>query len=262
MAGKPLVLVVARQRAVRLLVGKALRPAGLRVVAVSRAVPSEDELTDFLPDVIVLEAEEPPERTAEQIRRVKASGTAPVLLMSPRATPTRVATMLDRGADDYIARPFDSAELAARVKSLVRRHGDRLHAGRRRVGKVTVDLDARTMVGDDGRSLSLTRPEWALIARLVDSEGRILMREELLAAAFGDAARDDAALLRITIGRLRRKLGLAPWDEGAIRTIHGVGYAFDPEGRLPLSWSGRRAASSGHEERARLPASASVAAGD
>ncbi|MEA2518268.1 MAG: hypothetical protein QOF49_348, partial [Chloroflexota bacterium] len=67
MAGKPLVLVAARVRAVRLVVAAALKPAGFRVVEVGRHVPSEEELTDLRPDVIVLEAEEPPVRTAEQV---------------------------------------------------------------------------------------------------------------------------------------------------------------------------------------------------
>ena len=161
------------------------------------------------------------------------------LVMSAYATPTRVADGLDAGADDYIARPFDPAELAARVPSLVRRRGSRLHAGRREVGSTIVDLDARTITRD-GRSISLTRPEWALLAQLLHNEGRIMLREELLSAAFGAAAHDDPSLLRLSIGRLRRKLGLAPWDEGPIRTIHGLGYAFDPDGVVPLSWSGRR----------------------
>src|SRR5205085_6321176 len=59
-------------------------------------------------------------------------------------------------------------------------------------------------------------------------------------AGFGEESRDDAGQLRVTIGRLRRKLGIPAWDEGPIRTIHGIGYAFDPAGRMPRTWSGRR----------------------
>jgi two-component system, OmpR family, KDP operon response regulator KdpE len=239
MAGKPLVLVVAPERAVRLLVSAALRPAGFRVTTVSGHAPADDELTDLRPDVVVLEADETPSVTAQHVRRIERHGSTPVLLMSSGASPRRVAEMLDLGAADYIGRPFDPAELAARVRSLVRRRGDRLHAGRRRVGNATVDLDGRT-IARDGTTVALTRTEWAILAFLLHNEGRILLREELLAVGFGEAARDDSALLRLAISRLRRKLGLGPWDEGAIRTIHGLGYAFDPEGSVPRAWSGRR----------------------
>ena len=239
MPGKPLVLVAAPQRAVRLLVGTALRPAGFRVTDRAGHLPTPDELADLRPDVIVLEAEEPPSRTAANVRELAAWTPAPVLLMSPLATPTRVADILDAGADDYIARPFDPGEFVARVRALVRRRGGGLHAGRLHVGDAIVDLDKRT-VTSDGRRRDLTRVEWAILTTLVQNRGAIVLREELLAAAFGEAAHDDPALLRVAVSRLRRKLGLAPWDEGAIRTVHGVGYAFDPHDELPLAWSGQR----------------------
>jgi DNA-binding response OmpR family regulator len=123
-----------------------------------------------------------------------------------------------------------------------------------------VDLDART-ISRDGRSVNVSREEWTLLSTLLQMEGRIVWREELLTAAFGEAFRDDIAQLRLSISRLRRKLGLQPWDEGPIRTIHGLGYAYDPHGHLPRSWSGQRgldANDPGRTKRgARLAASAS-----
>jgi two-component system phosphate regulon response regulator OmpR len=262
MAGKPLILVAARDRVVRHLVTAALKPAGFRITETSHSVPSAEELTDLRPDAVIIEAEEPPSRTARQVRAMNAADPVPVLLMSALATPTRVATILDAGADEYIARPFDPAELAARVRSLIRRRGRHLHVGRTWVGPSIVDFDRRTITRDD-RSYPLTRVEWALLALLVNKQRGVVLREELLSAAFGPSAHDDPALLRLAIGRLRRKLGLAPWDEGPIRTIHGLGYAFDPDGALPLSWSGRRRpAQPEHDEGARQAASASVGGDD
>ncbi len=117
-------------------------------------------------------------------------------------------------------------------------------AGRYRIGSSVIDLDTRSITRD-GRSVGLTRPEWTLLALLLHNEGRLLMREELLAAAFGASYHDNPAQLRLAIGAVRRKLGLAAWDEGPIRTIHGLGYAFDPKGRLRRSWSGRRGSHAG-----------------
>jgi DNA-binding response OmpR family regulator len=159
--------------------------------------------------------------------------------MSALATPTRVARILDAGADDYIARPFDPGELVARVRALIRRRGTALHVGTLVVGRAVVDFDRRT-VTHGGRRRDLTRPEWAILTSLTQKRGALVLREELLAAAFGQESHDDPALLRVAISRLRRKLGFDPWDEGPIRTVHGLGYAFDPLAQLPRTWSGRR----------------------
>jgi DNA-binding response OmpR family regulator len=239
MNGKPLVLVAARERAVRGVVAAALKPAGFRIAASESDEPSADEIEDHRPDVVVMDAREPATATFDAIGRIARDASTPLLLLSSRATPARVVHGLDAGADDYLARPFDPAELSARVRSLVRRRRGRLGAGCYRVGSSVVDLDSRRITRD-GRSIGLTRPEWTLLALLLHNEGRLLMREELLAAAFGASYHDNAAQLRLAISALRRKLGLAPWDEGPIRTIHGLGYAFDPKGRLRRSWSGRR----------------------
>jgi len=241
MAGKPLVLVAAPQRAVRLLAMAALKPAGYRVALSQGSQPTADELADLRPDLIVLEAAEPPSRAAAAVRELVSLTSTPVLLMSPLATPTRVAEILDAGADDYVARPFDPDELVARIRALIRRRGRTIRAGTMRIGQAVVDLGARTVTSRGGQR-DLTRPEWALLTTLLGRQGAIVLREELLSAAFGHAAHDDPALLRVTMSRLRRKLGLAPWDEGPIRTVHGLGYTFDPHGTMPRAWLGRRAA--------------------
>jgi DNA-binding response OmpR family regulator len=238
-SAEALVLVAARQPIVRRLVSVALKPAGFSVVECDAPIPTAEILADVLPDVIVIETDGASTGTFRAIHSLAARRRVPVLLMSPEATPMRAADSLDAGADDYIARPFDPAELAARIRSLVRRQGDRLHAGRRLVGGAVVDISRRE-VTVDGRPVNLNRHEWRLLAMLLANEGRIMLREELLTAGFGEESRDDAGQLRVTIGRLRRKLGIPAWDEGPIRTIHGIGYAFDPAGRMPRTWSGRR----------------------
>jgi DNA-binding response OmpR family regulator len=257
MAGKPLILVAAHDRVVYLLVAAALKPEGFRVVDSRAARPSSELLADLRPDVVILEAEEPPSRTVEAVARITDGERTPVMLLSAAASPTRVADGLDAGADDYLTRPFDPAELAARVRALVRRQKGRLHAGRRRIGSAVVDLDSR-MIWLDGQARSLSRAEWTILGLLFEQEGHVLLHEELLSAAFGSPFRDDVAQLRLTVGRLRRKLGLAPWDEGAIRTIHGMGYAFDPENRLPRTWSGRRRPTRDEEDRGDREAAGAV----
>jgi DNA-binding winged helix-turn-helix (wHTH) protein len=87
--------------------------------------------------------------------------------------------------------------------------------------------------------VSITRTEWQLLQQFALNPGRILLHEELLTAVWGPEYRDDVVYLRLWVSQLRRKLGAEPWDEGIIRTVQGLGYAFDPEGRLPRMRSRR-----------------------
>jgi DNA-binding response OmpR family regulator len=242
MDAKPVVLVAAREAVVRRLATAALRPAGMSVVESGLDASLLDRAADANPDVIIIEAAEPPVATFALIRDLRTELSVPILLMSPLATPTRVAPALDAGADDYLARPFDPSELSARVRALVRRRGDLLRTGTHDIAGSTVDFVARR-VTRGGLATKLNRAEWSLLALLVANEGRVLFADELIAAAFGPERRGDLALLQTAIGRLRRKLGLPPWTEGPIRTVRGIGYAYDPADRMPRfrSRSARRA---------------------
>lgn len=228
---KPVVLIVAGQAVVRRLVGAALKPAGFLTLERSDFGSVDDAVFEARPDVVVVEDSGDIDQMHGLLHRFTEAESVPVLLMSPQATANRIATALDAGADDYLARPFDPSELAARVAALVRRHGGGIRSGRRQVGAAVVDL-ARRRVTRNGETVRLARPEWAVLALLLANEGRVMFHSELIAAAFGQSYGHDPVHLRTWIGRLRRKLGLAAWQEGPIRTVRGIGYAFDPAGDM------------------------------
>ena len=157
---------------------------------------------------------------------------------------------LDQGADDFVAKPFHPHELAARVRAVLRRRR-RMLGGRRKVGPALVDLDLRE-IEVDGRPVSIGRVEWLLLEHLISNEGRIMLHEELLTRVWGPEYRDDVPYLRLWIGQLRRRLGIPAWEEGPIRTIQGMGYAYDPEHVIPVMRSrrprtGRSAAGPQHD---------------
>jgi two-component system KDP operon response regulator KdpE len=249
---KPIVLVAARERAIRRLVALALKPAGFTVVESIDVGSALERAWDLQPDVLVIESPESSAEAVEMVRRMRCELSTPLLLVSARATPTRVAAALDAGADEYMARPFDPVEFAARIQSLIRRRAGRLRSGRRDVGHAVVDLAARRISRGD-RSVGLARSEWGVLSAMLGNEGHVMSHAELLGAAFSPDRRDDAAGLRFSIGRLRRKLGFAAWEEGPIRTIWGIGYAFDPDGSLPRvrSRGGLPAEAAGRNEGAR-----------
>ena len=113
------------------------------------------------------------------------------------------------------------------------------------MGPALVDLDLRE-IEIDGRRVSIGRVEWLLLEHLISNEGRIMLHEELLTRVWGPEYRDDVPYLRLWIGQLRRRLGIPAWEEGPIRTIQGMGYAYDPEHVIPVMRSRRpRAGRSG-----------------
>jgi two-component system KDP operon response regulator KdpE len=118
--------------------------------------------------------------------------------------------------------------------------------GSRQIGAATVDLDQR-VVTLAGKPVRMSRNEWLLLELFLANEGRILLHHEILSHVWGPEYRDEVAYLRLWVGQLRRKLGVGPWEEGAIRTVQGLGYAYDPQGEVPRMQSRRphRAAPAG-----------------
>jgi DNA-binding response OmpR family regulator len=129
---------------------------------------------------------------------------------------------LDLGADDYLVKPVHFGELAARIRSVVRRRYP-MRARRKRVGPWTIDLDARTATSDD-TSAPLTRGEFDILARLVQADSKIVSREELLSVVSRRPEVADLRSVDTLVSRLRRKLGDNPDAPGLIVTAPGFGY--------------------------------------
>ena len=92
-------------------------------------------------------------------------------------------------------------------------------------------------IGD--KPVRMSRSEWLLLELFLANEGRILLHQEILSHVWGPEYRDEVAYLRLWVGQLRRKLGVGPWEEGAIRTVQGLGYVFDPRNQVPRMQSRR-----------------------
>jgi DNA-binding response OmpR family regulator len=132
---------------------------------------------------------------------------------------------LDLGADDYLTKPFDPAELAARVRAVLRRAGRAAPGNCLCVGTLEVNLDAHTATVD-GKPLNLTPVEFKLLGWLMQHPGCLLTRDELLKQVWGYKARGKSRTVDVHINRLREKLGDAACDSSLIVTEHGAGYRF------------------------------------
>jgi len=199
--------------------------AGLREenYAVDTAEDGETGLykaTEFDYDCVILDGMMPVFDGWEVLRRLRPLKTTPVLMLTARdAVPDRVRG-LDAGADDYLTKPFDSEELLARVRALIRRssgHASPLIG----IGDVLVDTAAR-VVSQDGREIPLTAREYALVEYLATHRGHVVSRSELYEHLFDEHDDTLSNLLDVHVSNVRKKLG-----PDFITTRRGHGYAIE-----------------------------------
>jgi DNA-binding response OmpR family regulator len=153
----------------------------------------------------------------------------PIIMLTALDTEADAVQGLEAGADDYVTKPFGLAELRSRVRAVLRRSGPRA-ASRELIsaGGVTLDRGRREVrVGE--RLVRLTFSEFELLARLMSEPGRLLNRQELLRAIWGDSAYRDPRAIDVHIRHLREKLEERPDEPRLILTVRGAGYRFQPE---------------------------------
>jgi len=144
-----------------------------------------------------------------------------VLILTARYTLQDKIRAFDLGADDFLMKPFEQAELTARCKALIRRAGA-LPAGVVHFGRLTIDLIGHQLQLDE-QSIELTKREWAVLEGLANNLGRVVSKERLLHALSGWDQDLTANALETHISRLRAKLGSA----ALIRSIRGLGYRLE-----------------------------------
>ena len=158
------------------------------------------------------------------IREFRGWSQAPVLVLSAREGEERKVQALDAGADDYLVKPFGVAELLARVRVQLRRHGGGNAADPvLRVGPIAVDRALRT-VTRDGEELHLTPIEYRLLQELATVPGRVLTHQHLLKAVWGPGHAEDVHYVRVHMANLRKKVEADPNRPQWLVTEAGVGY--------------------------------------
>jgi two-component system, OmpR family, response regulator TctD len=202
-------------------VAKALHGAGHTVDVLSRGDHADHALLTQPYDLVILDLTLPGMDGLEVLRRMRAraaSAKIPVLVLTARgATEDRVRG-LNLGADDYLPKPFDLAELEARIKALLRRSGNLVPLVR--VGRLEFDTDSR-LASVDGRSLALTPRELAVLEALLFRLGRPIARESLFEKVFGFDEEARVEAIEIYVCRLRKKL---EGSGATVSTLRGLGY--------------------------------------
>ena len=172
-------------------------------------------------DLLILDLGLPKRDGMAVLRALRDAGKElPVLILTARDAVEDRVQGLDSGADDYLVKPFDLDELAARVRALLRRRGGRAVPVIRH-GDIVLDPAAHT-VTQAGRPVELSPREFALLQELLEHRGRVLSRSQLERSLYSWKDEVDSNAVEVHIHHLRKKLGSA-----LIRTVRGVGYVID-----------------------------------
>jgi len=232
------VLVVDDDRKIVALVRAYLEREGYSVVAAYDGRAAVDKARSEHPVLIVLDLMLPELDGFETMRLIRADSSVPILMLTARSSLPERILGLEKGADDYLPKPFSPAELVVRVKAVLRRSRQAAAVGTTASAPVSSTLTQYDLVIDteryevrrDGELVPLTPVEFKLLVTLVAADGRALTRDQLLDAVYGS---DDGDILDRTIdvhiGRLREKLADDAEQPHYVMTVRGVGYRAAPQ---------------------------------
>ncbi|MGQ0572723.1 MAG: response regulator transcription factor [Pseudonocardia sp.] len=224
---QPLVLLVDDEPDIVAMTAAFLRRAGYRVAVAGDARSGERILREQPVELVVLDLGLPDGSGLDVLRRMRGrGGWPPVIIMSGQGADTERVVGLELGADDYVVKPVSLAELAARIRAVLRRAGPPGRAAEFRVGRLVIDTDARELLVD-GRVLPMRPLEYELLAFLAAAPRRVFSNGQLLEHVWG-SARQEPATVAEHVYRIRRKLDEAGVRSPRLVTVRGAGYRLDP----------------------------------
>lgn len=225
---KTRILCVDDELGIRKLLRVNLETRGYEVLTARNGVEALQTVEMELPDLIILDIMMPKMDGFEVCHQLREWSEIPVIMLSARDDGSDKTKCLDLGADDYVTKPFDNDELAARVRAVIRRTG--LAATVPTQPSVTFgDIDinfAQRRVTIAGKEVKLTPTEYSLLQELALNAGKVLTHAHLLKKVWGPEYGQEREYLHVFTRRLRAKLELDPANPKYIVTVSGVGYEF------------------------------------
>ena len=205
---------------------RALGREGFDVSVAATAAEGRERFRDDRPDLVLLDVMLPDGDGRDVLREIRGMSRTPVVMLTARGEELERVLGLELGADDYVTKPFSSAELAARVRAVLRRAEAPAADAESAVleaGDVRMELE-RHEASLGGKPLELTVKEYELLRMLLEHAGRVVTREQLIREVWDTSWFGSTKTLDVHVSALRRKLGDDPADPRYISTVRGVGF--------------------------------------
>jgi two-component system alkaline phosphatase synthesis response regulator PhoP len=220
------ILLVEDEEALRTALGVRLRAEGYIVETADDGQQGLEKATNLPFDLLILDVMLPLRNGFDLCQKIRQLGLAmPILMLTVRNELVDKVVGLKLGADDYMTKPFEAAELVARIEALLRRLPVHTGRGVHQFGSITIDVP-RAEVTRDGRPISLTGREFQLLCYLIQRAGTTVPRAEVLRSLWGYDAGTFTRTVDTHVASLRQKLEEDPKQPEFILTVAGVGYKF------------------------------------
>ncbi len=223
---KPVALVIDDEVQIRRLLRVVLESADYQVHEAETAAQGLTDAAARRPDVVLLDLGLPDFDGVNVLRRLREWSQVPVIVLSVRDDEEGKVAALDAGADDYVTKPFSSAELLARLRAAQRKTRPEEEISRFKSGDLIVDLTAR-LVTRAGHEVKLTATEYALLRLFVRHAGRVLTHRQILREIWGPKSEEHRQYLRVYVTHLRQKIERDPAAPELVKTEPGIGYRFE-----------------------------------
>jgi two-component system KDP operon response regulator KdpE len=219
------ILVVDDEAQIRKFLRISLGASGHQVIEAETAGAGIAACKSDKIDLVILDLGLPDMDGQEAISAIRELSPVPIIVLSVRSTEVDKVEALDRGADDYIVKPFGIGELMARLRAALRQAPapDKPATDLIRIGTLELDF-ARRVISRDHQEIRLSKREYDLLRFLAGAPDHVVTHKEILTAVWGPAHSEDTVYLRVYVNQLRQKLELDPATPRIILTEPGVGY--------------------------------------
>ncbi len=228
MSNKYRILIIEDEENIRKFVSALFEANDYKVLTAKTAKEGYQMFASHLPDLVILDLGLPDRDGTELLQDIRKERGTPVIVLSARSSENDKVEALDMGANDYVTKPFGSAELLARVRSILRtnRHSaaeGKLSGGKFTSGSMTIDYDARKFYFEN-KEIKLTQTEYNIIALLSEHFGKVLTYSAIIKEIWGYSDSGSIKKLQVNMANIRRKLSLKPGENQYISNELGVGY--------------------------------------
>jgi two-component system, OmpR family, response regulator RegX3 len=201
---------------------------GFEVVVAETGTDAVAEFDRQGADLVLLDLMLPGLSGTEVCRQIRTKSQVPIIMLTAKDTEVDKVVGLELGADDYVTKPYSSRELVARIRAVMRRHGEEDQAadGVLAAGPVRIDVE-RHKVSINNQDVSFPLKEFELLEFLVRNSGRVLTRSQLIDRVWGSDYFGDTKTLDVHVKRLRSKIESDPANPVFIQTVRGLGYKFE-----------------------------------